>query len=275
MTTPVSLTLPQFDRTSRPFLDLCRQTLQLGLAGVFAFDHLIPIGDPRRPILEAATVLGAAAATVPAPGRVGALVLRTSVRPPEVTAAVASTLAAIAGDRVVIGLGVGDRHSAEEGRRFGLPRQRLSERLHTLELTVELIRLKAPQVRIWVGGLHPSLRQAAVRLADGWNAWGVDPSDLAGMVHGVREAATRPAVVSWGGGVILAPDQKTLDEAIARRGGRTAVTGDGLIAGTPGEVIAELAVRAELVDELVVSVLPNVAENWRLFASAVLPELVR
>lgn len=275
MTTPVSFTLPQFDRTPRAFFDLCRQVPQLGIAGVFGFDHLVPIGDPRRPVLEAATVLGAAAAIIAPPGRVGALVLRTSVRLPEVTAGVAATLEAIAGERAVIGLGVGDRHSAEEERRFGMPGPALGERLRLLDQSIALIRARAPLVRIWVGGLHPALRQVAVGRADGWNVWGVGADRLRMIVAEVREAATRPLVVSWGGGVIIAPNQASLDEAINRRGGGTAVTGEGLITGTPDEVGARLTTIAELVDELVVSVLPNTAATWRLFASTVLPVLVR
>jgi alkanesulfonate monooxygenase SsuD/methylene tetrahydromethanopterin reductase-like flavin-dependent oxidoreductase (luciferase family) len=275
VTTPVSLTLPHFDRTPQAFLDLCRQVPELGIAGVFGFDHLVPLGDPRRPVLEAATVLGAAAAAMPAPGRIGSLVLRTSIRPPAVTAGVAASLAAIAGSRAMIGLGVGDRFSLDEARRYGMPPASLEERLAGLEETIALIRLLAPEIPVWVGGLHRRVREVAARKADGWNAWQVSGDELAARVSEARESAPGPLVVTWGGGVILAKNQASLEEAVARRGGSNAVMGDGLIAGTPGQVAHELRARAELVDELVVSVLPNEARNWRLFATAVMPGLVR
>ncbi len=275
MTTPVSLTLPQFDRSPQAFLDLCRQAPTLGITGVFGFDHLIPLGDPHRPVFEGVAVLGAAAAVIPAPARVGSLVLRTSSRPPAVTAAAVATLAAIAETRVVVGLGAGDKFSADEAHRYGMARGTFQERLQGLQETIELIRQQTPAVTVWVGGLHQTLRQVAARLADGWNAWQVSREDLVAMTAQAREWATRPLTISWGGGVILAKNQESLAEALARRGGREEVTRAGLVAGTPAEVTAELRSRAEVVDELVLSVLPNVPSTWHVLATEVLPNLGR
>jgi len=275
VTTPVSLTLPQFDSSPQAFLDLCRQAPALGIRGVFGFDHLVPLADPRRPVLEGVAVLAAAAAAVPAPVRVGSLVLRTSVRPPAVTAAVVATVAAVCGSRAVVGLGVGDRYSADEARRYGMPRASLAERLRALEETIALIRQRTPSLAIWIGGVHQSLRDVAASTGDGWNAWQLGVDKLAAVVAELRAAATRPLVVSWGGGVILAENRDSLEEALSRRGGAEEVATQGLVAGTPDEVTAELRARADLVDELVVSVLPNVASNWLLFSTKVLPNLAR
>jgi alkanesulfonate monooxygenase SsuD/methylene tetrahydromethanopterin reductase-like flavin-dependent oxidoreductase (luciferase family) len=267
--------LPQFDRSPRAFLDLCRQAPELGIRGVFGFDHLVPLGDPNRPVLEGVAVLAAAAAAAPAPARIGSLVVRTSVRPPEVTAAVVATVAAICGTRAVIGLGVGDRLSADEARRYGMPRGGLDERLRDLEKTIALIRQRTPGLPTWIGGTHQALREVAAGLADGWNAWQVSVAQLTTMVAEVRAAAPRPFTVSWGGAVILSESKDYLDEAVAKRGGVQAVAAQGLVAGRPDEVIDELRVRAELVDELVVSVLPNEPRTWALFSREVMPGLAR
>ena len=275
MTAPVSFTLPQFDRSPRAFLDLCRQVPSLGIKGVFGFDHLVPLGDPRRPVMEGVAVLAAVAAAAPPPVRIGSLVMRTSVRPPEVTAAVVATLAAICGSRAVIGLGVGDRYSADEARRYGMPRGTLDDRLRGLEKTITLIRQRTPAVALWIGGTHRALREMATGLADGWNAWQVDIDKLTAMVAEVRGAATRPLTVSWGGGVILSQNNPSLEEELSKRGGAEVVADRGLLVGTPDEVTALLQTRAELVDELVVSVLPNTPSTWALFSREVLPNLAR
>jgi alkanesulfonate monooxygenase SsuD/methylene tetrahydromethanopterin reductase-like flavin-dependent oxidoreductase (luciferase family) len=45
------------------------------------------------------------------------------------------------------------------------------------------------------------------------------------------------------------------------------------MAGTPGRVIDHLGELATVADELVISILPNVPENWELFSREVLPFL--
>ena len=67
----------------------------------------------------------------------------------------------------------------------------------------------------------------------------------------------------------------SLEEQLSRRGGAQAVADRGLLVGTPDEVTAQLQTRAELVDELVVSVLPNTPNTWALFSQEVLPNLAR
>jgi alkanesulfonate monooxygenase SsuD/methylene tetrahydromethanopterin reductase-like flavin-dependent oxidoreductase (luciferase family) len=175
----------------------------------------------------------------------------------------------------VIGLGVGDRYSADEARRYGMQRGDLDERLRGLEETIALIRQRAPQVAIWIGGTHQALRHTAAGQADGWNAWQVSIDRLHAMVGEVRSAAPRSLTVSWGGGVILSPNSASLKENLEKRGGAKAVAAQGLLAGTPDDITAELTARIELVDELVVSVLPNESSAWALFAKEVLPNLAR
>ena len=271
MTHPVSLSAPQFASNPESTLDLARSLGSLGLTGMFVFDHLVPIGDPRRPVLEGASTLGAIAATATA--RVGSLVTRATLRAPVITAGVAVALAAIAPGRSVLGLGAGDKMSEDEAVRYGMNRPGLSERIALLEETIDLTRVMAPTLPIWVGGRHPKVRAVAAARADGWNAWGATPVELSQESDSVRAGADREIKITWGGGVMLAPDQDALDAAVAARGGVEAVSRAGLTAGTPARIIDHLAALAATADELVVSVLPNNRENWLLFSRGVLPQL--
>jgi alkanesulfonate monooxygenase SsuD/methylene tetrahydromethanopterin reductase-like flavin-dependent oxidoreductase (luciferase family) len=232
---------------------------------VFAFDHLIPIGEPGRPVFEGVSTLGVVAATAP-DIRVGMLVLRASLRGPEISTAAVRTAEMVAPGRVVIALGAGDRMSDDEADRLGLDR---SDRMTALEATLEQIKTMEPSVPIWVGGRSKKVRELAATRADGWNAWGAEADALRRETAEVRELAGRPLTVSWGGAVMLAPDQAALEDAVARRGGT-----NGINAGMPAAVVEHLSGLLEAgADELIVSILPNRLETWELFATTVLPGL--
>lgn len=266
MSAPFWLTIPQFDRSFDAIRELALGASGLGLSGLFCFDHLIPIGNPARPTLEGAATLGAIAAVSTVP--IGSLVTRVTLRPPEVTAALSVTLSDVGGAGAVLGLGVGDRMSEDEAVRFGMDQPKLSARLGLLERTIALVRQSNPGLRVWLGGRHPRVREAAARLADGWNAWGVDVEAFASEAAEVRANAVRAVTISWGGGVLLAPDEGALEREVAKRGSR-----EGLIAGTPRTIVSRLAPIAGLADQMVISVLPNRPDNWQLFANEVLGQM--
>lgn len=205
----------------------------LGFDGVFVFDHLVPLGDRCAPATEAAASLGALAATSSVP--VGSLVLRATLRPPAVTAAIAATVARIAAVPPVIGLGAGDRLTRDESDRFGLAFPPLDERLAVLEESVEAVR--ATGVTCWVGGLHPRVRAIAAT-ADGWNLWEPEPDRLAALLADVD----RPDgwVVSWGGRIAIGSDRD-----------------DMWLSGDPGRIRDRLAHLSSLgIDEVVLAPLP-------------------
>jgi alkanesulfonate monooxygenase SsuD/methylene tetrahydromethanopterin reductase-like flavin-dependent oxidoreductase (luciferase family) len=256
------MTLPQFETGATLMITGAQMAEELGFSGVFAFDHLLPIVDPWRPVLECAASLGAVAAATTRV-RVGTLVMRTAIRGPEATAAVGATLQALAPGRSVLGLGVGDRKSDQEAERFGMPLADLRSRLTETESAIRLARGICPQLPIWVGGRHPALRELANEAADGWNVWGVTPEVFAKEGRGVRIKRT------WGGAVLIAPDNQTLANLIARRGGT-----EGVVAGTPEVVCSSLnELVAAGAEELVVSVVPKRPATWKLFAAEVLPRL--
>lgn len=243
MTVPISVTLPQF-KYHASFLQAGAEAEHLGLAGAFVVDHLAAPFDPSRPVLEAAAALGALAASTTRL-KVGTLVMRTPLRGPGVSAAIAATAAMVAPGRVVLGLGVGDRIAEGESARFGLAPIGLAERIQSLRTTIALVRTQAPGVVVWVGGRHERIRRAAAELADGWNCWDAPLAEFSTSATEVREWAGRPLTVSWGGVVRIGED---LDSRV-------------------GELHSLVDAGA---DELVLSVVPNrdAANSWQRFLAS-------
>jgi alkanesulfonate monooxygenase SsuD/methylene tetrahydromethanopterin reductase-like flavin-dependent oxidoreductase (luciferase family) len=264
VTPRVSITLPQFSSTIEPVLDAARFAEDVGLDGVFLFDHLVPLGDPNRPVLELAATFGAVAA-VTSRILVGSLVMRAPLRGPVLSASVARSVAAIAPGRVVIGLGSGDHLSADEARRYGKPHDSLPERVADVSSTLDA--LTDSGVTRWVGGLHERILAVALQ-ADGWNGWAIGPDRM--RVLAARLLMDRPDLeISWGGSLVFGENRSDLDEVLSLRAGR-----GGDITGTTDEVLAQLTALKEAgTRHFIVSVLPNAPKRWEIFARSVLPEL--
>lgn len=186
----VSVALPQ--RLGDDLVERARTVEALGFDGVWCFDHLIPLGDPRGPATEATAALGAVASATERV-TVGPLVMRAGLRPVAVTAAIARTLAAVAPERAVVGLGAGDRLTRPETERFGLDFPGLAGRVERLAEAVAAVR--ATGVPVWVGGRHPAVVEIASG-ADGWNLWEVPPGEVATLAAGWTGGT-----LSWGGRV--------------------------------------------------------------------------
>jgi hypothetical protein len=82
--------------------------------------------------------------------------------------------------------------------------------------------LRAAGVTTWVGGRSKALRGAAGE-ADGWNAWGTDPTTFAAEAAGVLPG---PAL-TWGGQVLIGRTRTEADAKLRAHGARP-----GLVAGT-------------------------------------------
>jgi alkanesulfonate monooxygenase SsuD/methylene tetrahydromethanopterin reductase-like flavin-dependent oxidoreductase (luciferase family) len=260
----VSMTAPQFAPSIDPVLEAAALAEQAGLDGMFAFDHLIPLGDPSRPVLELAATLGAVAS---ATSRllVGSLVARAPLRGPAVTTAVARTLQAIAPGRVILGLGSGDSHSRPEVERFGQVYDDLDRRVGMVEETV--LALTGTGVTCWVGGTHPRILDVALQ-SDGWNGWSL-PLDVFADKVAVLRARRPDLTMSWGGSVVVGRDPDEVERLVAARGGAL-----GDVNGTCEQVVGQLMRHVEAgADHLVVSILPNRPDRWELFLAEVLPRL--
>ena len=191
----VGLTLPQFDDRPDGCLEVARQADEAGLDGVFAFDHLWAIGRPNRPAVHGSSLV-AALAVETGRLRVGTLVARVGLVPDDVLVAVLATLGRISGDRLVAGLGIGDRLSEDENRAYGVPFPPAAERRASLAACCR--RLGELGIETWVGGLSAGTRAVGRAESGGLNLWEVDPGAVA------REAARPDAVpVTWGGRVDL------------------------------------------------------------------------
>lgn len=184
----VGVVLPSFEPTAGPALAAADEAERSGLDGVFAYDHLWPMGSPGRPAISPYPLLGAVAART-SRLLLGTLVARVGLVPDEVLVAELRTLSAVAGGRAVVAVGTGDAKSAEENLAYGVgfePSARRRERLGSV-----LERLLAAGVPAWGGG-GSSATDAVVRGAGAaLNLWGATPGEVAD--------AAREGEVTWAG----------------------------------------------------------------------------
>ena len=263
----VGTALPQ-RRTDPAFLDVARQCEDLGYGGLSVYDHLVPLGAPvGTPALEAFTTLAAAAA-VTSRVRLVTLVARAALRPPALTAHLARSVRAVAGERFVLGLGLGDRSSDREDALLGRSPLTPAEREAAVRATVAAVRAAVPGLAVWIGGTGPTARRLAAELADGWNGWGVPAAELPGL----------PVTLTWAGQVALAPTADAAAGLVAGwTPGRDPAERDRVLSGTPDDVAAGLReLAASGVAEAYLSFVGRDVPGQReLFARAVLPLLDR
>jgi alkanesulfonate monooxygenase SsuD/methylene tetrahydromethanopterin reductase-like flavin-dependent oxidoreductase (luciferase family) len=207
----VGVTLPTF-RDDAVALESARRAEDLGLDGVFVFDHLWPMGQPERPALSAFPVLGAVAAVTT---RIcfGPLVARIGLAPDDVLVAELASLQAMAPGRLIAGMGTGDAKSATENNAYGIPPGPPDER--RLALAGCARRVIALGVPVWVGGGSGPTTELAVDLGPGAavNLWGGQSSAVA--------ALTARCEVTWGGPVAAAVPEIALELSDLAEAGAT------------------------------------------------------
>ena len=269
--TRVGITLPSFRDRAEPAIDVARAADVAGLDAVFAYDHLFrrAADGTRRPAIEMFALLGAVAAETSRVG-VGSLVARVSLRPAAMLAHGFDTVARIVGEeRLFVALGAGDRQSAEENERYGLPFGTMADRLDVLEEGVLAGRDRGYPV--WVGGHAAAVRSLAAETADGWNSWGTSVERFSSLVAPVLGGARRtPFTISWGGLVVIADDDAAA-RAKADRLGAAPTT----IVGGPERVAEALRAYADAGAEWVVCgpVDSSDPENAALLGERVAPLL--
>ncbi|MHB1487910.1 MAG: LLM class flavin-dependent oxidoreductase [Acidimicrobiales bacterium] len=217
----VGVTLPQFSPDAAAVLDAARRVEAVGLDGVFVFDHLWPMGQPSRPALSAFPLLGALAAHTRSL-TVGTLVARIGLLPDDVLLSSLQTVARLAPDRFVAGLGTGDKLSRAENQAYGLDYLSASARRHALgkcldalarsgipawvgcgdgssAATVALARDHGATVNLWGSSIPPERLVGLARR--GPITWGGEvgpnPSDMAGRLSDLSHAGVAWAVCSW------------------------------------------------------------------------------
>jgi len=215
----LGVVLPSFRERADEALAAAAAAEAAGLHGVFAYDHLWPMGQPGRPAISPYPLLGAVAAMTTRVS-LGTLVARVGLVAPAVLLSELRSLAALAPGRVIAAVGTGDAKSAAENRAFGLtfapPEQR---RAALAEVVSGLI---AAGITVWVGGGAPAtdaVARAAGAVLNCWNpprerlvsALGDGPTSWGGMLPRAPGAAAALladlaglgvswAVVNWPGG---------------------------------------------------------------------------
>ena len=184
----IGLLLPTFEVGARHALEVAAEAADAGLDGVFAYDHLWPMGSPTRPALAPFPVLAAVAARHEI--SVGPLVARVGLFGTAHLVESLVALAAIAPGRVIAALGTGDKLSAAENAAYGLPEYSASERRQMLVDCASALRGVMP---VWIGAGAAATNELARSLGATLNMWNATPAAVA--------AAAQEGPVCWAGPV--------------------------------------------------------------------------
>lgn len=179
--------LPTFEAGADHALEVAAQAAALGIDGVFAYDHLWPMGSPERPSLAPFALL-ASVARAHEGLWVGPLVARVGLVGTAHLVEQFLTLEALAPGRVIGALGTGDKLSVAENDAYGLARRSPDERRAMMAETARWLMGVMP---VWFGAGAPATNVLARSLGVTVNMWNATPQELA------TAAAAGP--VSWAG----------------------------------------------------------------------------
>ena len=196
----IGITLPQFCDEADTALAAAVKAEQLGIDGVFVFDHLWPMGKPGRPAISSGPLLGALAAST-STIHIGTLVARIGLLPDDVLIDVLCGVSALSGGRLVAGIGTGDKLSREENEAYGIPFELADIRRQRLESVVTAV--AGSGIPVWVGGGRPEMVALARGSGAAVNVWQVGAEKVTPLVDQGIE-------VTWGG-----PVGDTVSEATA------------------------------------------------------------
>jgi alkanesulfonate monooxygenase SsuD/methylene tetrahydromethanopterin reductase-like flavin-dependent oxidoreductase (luciferase family) len=183
----VGILLPSFADTAAPALAAAARAEAVGLDGVFAYDHLWPMGEPTKPALAPFPLLALIGQRHQSLW-VGPLVARIGVVSTDVLLEEFAALTLVAPGRVVAALGTGDKLSETENDAYGVPRRSADERRALVREAAEALTSRA---EVWIGAGAPATNDLAVQLGVTLNLWRAD-------VGALTEAAARGRV-SWAG----------------------------------------------------------------------------
>jgi alkanesulfonate monooxygenase SsuD/methylene tetrahydromethanopterin reductase-like flavin-dependent oxidoreductase (luciferase family) len=243
----LGLVLPMFAGDPDRLLGFARRAEELGYDGVFAFDHLMPLGGPvDGPAFECFSALAAVAAATERVF-VGTLVARASLRPAGLLAKLGASVHEMSRGRVILTIGTGDQLSKREHDAFGLPYLGAGERRAHLEQTARAVSElldgrpwaggdRVPPVpgpvlpsvaqnppAVWIGGTSEGAVRSAARLADGWNGWGLSLDVFEARLATLRReehelgAGSGRVDATWGGVALVGRDGDELSALLERR----------------------------------------------------------
>jgi alkanesulfonate monooxygenase SsuD/methylene tetrahydromethanopterin reductase-like flavin-dependent oxidoreductase (luciferase family) len=169
--------LPTFRYGSKDALDFADEAAAAGIDGVFAYDHLWPMGSPERPSLAPFPLLSVIAREHEEL-TVGPLVARVSLVGTEHLVEQFGTLNALAPGRVVAALGTGDKLSAPENEAYGLASLSAEQRRDLLRDAATALAASMP---VWIGAGGDATNQLARDVGATINLWDWSPERVAQM----------------------------------------------------------------------------------------------
>jgi F420-dependent oxidoreductase-like protein len=194
--------------------EVAQQADRLGFESIWLFDHFQTVPRPTDEItFESFTTLSALAA-VTSRVRLGHIVICTGFRNPALTAKMISTMDAISGGRMELGIGAGWKRDEWLAYGYGFPetRERLARLADDLEVISAMLAgdkhqhatfdggyskvrdainvpkpIQRPRVPIMVGGNGPNVTwRLAARFADELNVDGLSPDEVRQALLTVR-----------------------------------------------------------------------------------------
>jgi F420-dependent oxidoreductase-like protein len=198
----------------RRTVEVARQADRLGFESIWLYDHFHTVPRPTDEItFESFTTLSALAAMT-SRVRLGHVVICTAFRNPALTAKMVSTMDAISGGRMVLGIGAGWKRDEWLAYGYGFPetKERLAILADHLPIIHAMLRgdkhqhatyegkyasvrnarnvpkpLQQPRVPIMVGGNGPNVTwRLAARYADELNLDGMSPKEVAEVLPVIR-----------------------------------------------------------------------------------------
>jgi hypothetical protein len=180
--------LPTFRNGAEDALAFAATAADAGIDGLFAYDHLWPMGSPTRPSLAPFPLLAAIAQRHDVV--VGPLVARVGLVGTSHLVDEFLTLERVAPSRVICALGAGDKLSAAENDAYDIARRNADERRAIMADTARALRDAMP---IWFGAGNDETNQVARDVGATINLWDATPQRVRGM--------TATGEVSWAGPV--------------------------------------------------------------------------
>jgi len=188
----LGVVLPTFRRSTDDALEVAQRCATLGIDGVFAYDHLWPLGSPERPSFAPFPVLARVGRLFPTL-KVGTLVARVGMMSSGQIAERFIRLNEITPGNVVAGIGTGDSASRDELDAYGLPFLAPEVRRDQIREVAAFLEGSMP---LFLGGTSSPIRALAAELGAEVNCWNMTIEETAAVATTCR--------VNWAGPVPFA-----------------------------------------------------------------------
>jgi len=167
--------LPTFLENPDVTFETALDAERLGLDGVFVYDHMWPIGHPNQPAISALIILGSLT-QITERLRLGTLVSRVGLVGDQLLFSDMVTLDILSNNRLIAGLGTGDKKSVIENQLLNIKKLTVPERQNSLAKIA--LQLSQMGVETWVGAGLDSTNKIALRSFSKLNFWDVSPDIL-------------------------------------------------------------------------------------------------